>query len=61
MHIYIIDQGVNLSKLAKKNQRPLNEPSNPSIFCQILSFEIFTHSESMGSTTYVVRFLYSNS
>ena len=34
-----------------RNRRPLNEPSsNPSIFGQILSFEIFTQSESMGST-----------
>ena len=36
------------------------EPSNPSIFCQILSFEIFTQSESIGSTTYFVKCSYSN-
>ena len=32
-------------------RRQQNEPSNPSIFCQILSFEFFTQSESMGSVT----------
>ena len=42
-------------------RRAQNEPSNPSIFGQMLSFEIFTQSESIGSTTYVVKFLYSNS
>ena len=42
-------------------RRAQNEPSNPSIFGQMLSFEIFKQSESIGSTTYVVKFSYSNS
>ena len=42
-------------------RRAQNEPSNPSIFGQMLSFEIFTQSESIGSTTSVVKFSYSNS
>ena len=62
---------VTLSELGVKDIRTCGEanqsdahhiePSNPSIFCQISSFEIFTQCESMGSTTYVVKFSYSNS
>ena len=63
------DKKIILRSLQPENQyhplliirRAQDEPSNPSVFGQMLSFEIFTQSESIGSTQYVVKFSYSNS
>ena len=49
------------NEINNDDNRPQNEPSNVSIFGQILNFEIFLQYESIGSTTCAVKISHSNS